>query len=114
MMFGRRLSRCCALSLFVSSLFAMCKLAAAQQKPPSAQPLGNVLHMVFDEDKDGKVTMTEVNKQLDVLQNVLSGGATDDEGQLYLEMLKASKSAAPKLIQLMDVDGDKSLSKKEF
>merc|ERR1712176_646488 len=90
-----------ALSLFILSLSATNNLAASQHprggvgQQQQLQPLGDVLHMVLDKDKNQKVTMSEVDSQLGMLGELFSEqtGGTDEETGGYRTMLKVSKVA---------------------
>ena len=90
------------------------------QQPP-AQPLGDVLHQLFDKDKNQKVSLEEVNSQLDMLELILNpaveaGGqdSNNDEVNEYKQLLSGFKSATPTIFNLLDVNSDKSLSKSEL
>mmetsp|Transcript_5736 Transcript_5736/g.10324 ORF Transcript_5736/g.10324 Transcript_5736/m.10324 type:complete len:267 (+) Transcript_5736:80-880(+) len=86
------------------------------QQPKSQQPLqplGDVLHLVLDKDKDQKVTMDEVNSQMTMLEMLFQGGE-GAEGEEYRQLLKGVKKAAPKMFQLLDSNGDAKLSKFEM
>jgi len=83
-----------------------------KQQPP-LQPLGDVLHLVFDQDKNQKVTMEEVNQQMTMLEMLL-GSAEGPEGEEYRRLLGSAKTAAPTLFRLLDSNGDDALSKAEL
>lgn len=91
------------------------------QQPP-AQPLGDVLHQLLDKDKNQKVSLEEVNSQLDMLESIINppgeaGGLdsnNDDEVNEYKKLLSGFKSAAPTIFSVLDVNSDKSLSKSEL
>jgi len=83
----------------------------SQQPKQQLQPLGDVLHLVLDKDKDQKVTMDEVNSQITMLEQLFAEG---DEGEEYRNLLKGVKVAAPKMFELLDSTGDETLSKFEL
>lgn len=85
--------------------------APKQQRP--LQPLGDVLHLVLDQDKDQKVTMPEVNSQMSMLENLFAG-SEGEEGAEYRQLLKGVKAAAPTMFALLDSNSDKSLTKAEL
>jgi len=90
------------------------------QQPPPSQPLGDVLFQLLDKDKNQKVTLDEVNAQLNMLEmmfNPVEGGGGDsgnDEANEYKQLLSGVKSAAPTLFNLLDVNNNQSLSKSEL
>lgn len=79
--------------------------------PPPLQPLGDVLMLVMDSNKDQAVSMPEVQSQLKMLEGLFSQG---DEGSEYLDLLRGVQAAAPQMFELLDVNGDKVLKKKEL
>lgn len=96
------------------------------QQPPPPQPLGEILHQLLDKDKNQKVTLDEVNSQLDMLDLLLFNPTTADdtttttsgedssEVNEYKQLLSGVKSATPTLFHLLDINQDKSLSKSEL
>lgn len=93
-----------------------------QQQPPT-QPLGEILHQLLDKDKNQKVSLDEVNSQLDMLDllfnpttadTTTSGGEDSSEVNEYKQLLSGVKSATPTLFNLLDINQDKSLSKSEL
>eukprot|EP00577_Skeletonema_sp_RCC1716_P033479 CAMPEP_0113413208 /NCGR_PEP_ID=MMETSP0013_2-20120614/23291_1 /TAXON_ID=2843 ORGANISM="Skeletonema costatum, Strain 1716" /NCGR_SAMPLE_ID=MMETSP0013_2 /ASSEMBLY_ACC=CAM_ASM_000158 /LENGTH=282 /DNA_ID=CAMNT_0000299843 /DNA_START=98 /DNA_END=946 /DNA_ORIENTATION=- /assembly_acc=CAM_ASM_000158 len=91
------------------------------QQPPPSQPLGDVLFQLLDKDKNQKVTLDEVNSQLNMLEmmfNPVEGAGGDDSGNdeanEYKQLLSGVKSAAPTLFNLLDVNNNQSLSKSEL
>lgn len=86
--------------------------ATMKSGSPPLQPLGDVLALVLDKDKDGKVTMEEVTNQLVMLEQLFQGGS--EEGSEYLELLRGVKAGAPKMFELLDSNSDKGLTKKEL
>ncbi|KAL9179075.1 hypothetical protein ACHAXT_000117 [Thalassiosira profunda] len=87
---------------------------AQQARPKKPLPsLGDTLHLTLDKDKNGKVTMEEVNEQL-VTLNMLFAGSEGDEGEEYRQLIAGVKKAAPQLFELLDSNGDKKLSKGEL
>lgn len=81
-------------------------------------PLGNVLHQVCDKDKNNKVTMTEINTQLSMLEglfgNIGADLSPDDNEYQYMEMFNAVKASAPTIFKLLDSNNDDSLTKDEL
>ena len=103
-------------SLLLLLIAALTANNVHSQQPKSQQPLqplGDVLHLVLDKDKDQKVTMDEVNSQMTMLEMLFQGGK-GAEGEEYRQLLKGVKKAAPKMFQLLDSNGDKKLSKFEL
>ena len=80
------------------------------QQPPPPQSLGDVLLMVLDNDKDQKVTMTELQSQLKMLETLFQ---EDQEGE-YLPLLRTVQKWSPQLFALLDANGDQKLSAKEL
>jgi Ca2+-binding EF-hand superfamily protein len=85
-----------------------------QGGPPPLQPLGDVLMLVMDSNKDQAVTMSEVQSQLKTLEALFSQGGNDPEGSEYLDLLRGVQAVAPQIFELLDVNGDKVLKKKEL
>jgi len=90
---------------------------------PAAAPLHQVVEQVFDTDKDGKVTLSEITTTLDGLAAIsgmgMAGGAggAGGGGDAASEMaakIRAAKRFAPQLIKLMDVDSSGTLSRSEL
>ncbi|KAL7539254.1 hypothetical protein ACHAXR_009113 [Thalassiosira sp. AJA248-18] len=92
-------------------------VVSSQQYQPNQQqklqPLGDVLHLVLDKDKDKKVTITEVNSQITMLGELFQN-ADGEEGEEYRTLLQGVKAAAPKMFELLDSNGDGALSKGEL
>jgi Ca2+-binding EF-hand superfamily protein len=93
------------------------------QPPPGkqTQPLGDVLHLVLDSNKDSFVTQAEVKAQISMLELLFDKSADYDdagrENKKYLsnkEMLQSVKAVAPTLFKLLDSNGDSKLTKKEM
>lgn len=95
--------------------FATRFVASQQQpnKPKPLQPLGDVLLLVLDKDKNQKVTMEEIDTQLNMLEQLFQN-AEGEEGNEYKQLLKGFKALAPKMFELLDSDGNKSLNKAEL
>ena len=91
-----------------------------QPPPPTTQPLGEVLHQLLDKDKNQKVTLDEVNSQLDMLDLLFNpttadtSGGENSEVNEYKQLLSGVKSATPTLFHLLDTNQDMSLSKSEL
>ncbi|KAL7524869.1 hypothetical protein ACHAWF_001118 [Thalassiosira exigua] len=85
---------------------------APKQQPP-LQPLGDVLHLVLDKDKDQRATMEEVESQTKMLEGLLQG-AEGPEAEEYRAMLKGFANKAPLVFELLDVDGDGALTQSEL
>lgn len=85
-----------------------------QRQQPALQPLGDVLHLVLDKDKNQRVTMAEVDDQLSMLGLLFQNADGDKEAEEYRRLLDGAKLAAPKLFELLDSDGDGSLTKIEL
>lgn len=100
-----------ALLLASSANCAVGQGGSQQQRP--LQPLGDVLHLVFDTDKDGKVSLDEVQLQINTL-NMLVAGAEGQQGEDYRRILSGVKAAAPTIFDLLDGDSDQRLTKKEL
>ena len=79
------------------------------QKPP-LQPLGDVLLLVLDANKDQSVDMREVQQQLATLALLFQ----EDETGEYSKLLQPIQQAAPQLFRLLDVNGDGKLTKAEM
>lgn len=97
-------------------LLLMSAYNVSSQQPKqqqTLQPLGDVLHLVLDKDKDQRVTMNEVNSQMAMLENLFQNGE-GKEGDEYMRLLTGVKAAAPKIFELLDASGDKALSKSEL
>ena len=100
------------LLLSVTTNFAAAQQGGAEKKnAPPLKPLGEVLMMVLDKDKNQKVTMEEVNEQMTMLEMLFKGG---EEGSDYLELLQGVKAMAPTMFELLDSNGDKALTQKEL
>ena len=89
------------------------------KKQPRPQPIGDVLFMLFDQDKDGEVTLTEVQKQLKVIEGVMAPAPTeeieDHPGSIeYRQMIKTAMKVAPHLFELLDANEDGVLKMWEF
>jgi hypothetical protein len=84
-----------------------------QQGAPPLQPLGDVLMLVMDSNKDQSLTMSEVQNQLKVLEGLFSQGDSQ-EGSEYLSLLRGVQAAAPQIFELLDVNGDKVLKQLEL
>jgi len=98
-----------SLFLLLGLSLLLLSVVVVGQKPP-LQPLGDVLMMVMDSDKDQKVTLSEVESQLAMLQMLFQ----EDESGEYMRLLQSVKKAAPKVFELLDVNGDAKLTKKEL
>jgi Ca2+-binding EF-hand superfamily protein len=77
-------------------------------------PLGDILHQVLDVDKDSKVKMAEVIKQLNFLEKLFKSTDTPDEENEYLTMVGNAKLVSGDLFKLMDANNDYRLTKKEL
>ena len=97
--------------LLASSDCAVGQGGGQQQRP--LQPLGDVLHLVFDSNKDGKVSLDEVSVQINTL-GMLFAGAEGQQGEDYRRILSGVKAAAPTIFDLLDGDSDQKLTKKEL
>lgn len=82
----------------------------SQQQP--LEPLGDVLFTVLDQDKNQKVTMEEVTSQMAMLLQLLEGAG--DDADEHLAVAHGVRDAAPGLFQLLDINGDKALTKSEL
>jgi len=101
-----------AILLLIVSLISVNGVFSQQHQQP-LQPLGDVLHMVLDGNKDQKVTMDEVQSQLSTLEQLFQHSESDEE-QEYKQLLTGLKSTAPKIFELLDSNSDKVLSKNEL
>mmetsp|Transcript_9404 Transcript_9404/g.16981 ORF Transcript_9404/g.16981 Transcript_9404/m.16981 type:complete len:274 (-) Transcript_9404:52-873(-) len=93
-------------------------LAQQRQQQP-LQPLGDVLHLIFDKDKNSKVTMLELNSQMTMLESLFqnnNGGEGNDNEQTdeYRRIVKRVHSWAPSIFALLDSNGDDGLTKREL
>lgn len=91
-------------------------VAVVHSQPPkqqALQPLGDVLHLVLDKDKNQKVTMAEVNAEMTKLEALFKNGDGDEAAE-YRRMLNGVKLAAPTMHQLLDSNGDEGLTKIEL
>ena len=123
--FQRGIRRSCAsvgIVLLVTTAGRRDMVAVAQQHPrqqPPVQSLGDVLHLVIDQNKDGTVTMTEVETHLAMLQGMFAdtGGGGDGaptETLDYEAAFHAVTRAAPIVFDLMDTNQDQGVSKTEL
>ena len=87
--------------------------AQQQRQQPKMQPLGDVLLLVLDSNKDQRVTMDEVRNQLQTLEQLFQHG-NDEESREYLQLLRNVERAAPKLFELVDSNQDARLNKAEL
>mmetsp|Transcript_17559 Transcript_17559/g.36574 ORF Transcript_17559/g.36574 Transcript_17559/m.36574 type:complete len:286 (+) Transcript_17559:158-1015(+) len=90
--------------------------ATAQQQPrPPLQPLGEVLHQLLDKDNDQKVSKSEVDTQLGMLEKIFQEGNTiNEEEQSYQRLIQSLKVVSPTLFEFLDSNGDGYLSKREL
>ena len=84
----------------------------------SLPTIGEVIHQVCDKDKNQKVSMDEINTQLNAL-NALFERVTDDITEesneyIYQQVFHTFKDAASSIFELLDSNGDKVLSKSEL
>lgn len=79
------------------------------QKQP-LQPIGDVLLLVLDVNKDQKVDRKELQQQLSTLSILFQ----DDPTGEYAKMFQPIQKAAPHLFELLDANGDQKLTKKEL
>ena len=108
---GRIRSRSAPLFALLLASSAYCAFGQGGGQP--LQPLGDVLHLVFDSNKDGKVEMDEVSVQIGTL-GMLFAGAEGEKGEDYRRILSGVKAAAPTVFDLLDGDSDQRLTKKEL
>ena len=69
--------------------------------------------MVFDKDKDHRVTMEEVESTMHVLRMILNEG-DGEGGSHYLAMLDGAQVAAPTIFAVLDSDQTGSLKSSEL
>lgn len=103
-----------SLPVLVFALVSDVALARRARRPePYLKPMGEVLHEVFDTDKDHGATLQEIEKQMPTLQKnvVNSNGVDRDE---YTRWMEGVKGALPALFDLLDVNGDMTLSHAEL
>lgn len=108
--------------LLMVAAVTLSSVNSQQFQQPPAQSLGDVLHQLLDKDKNQKVSLEEVNSQLDMLESIFNPAAefggqdsnNDDEVNEYKQLLSGFKSAAPTIFKVLDVNSDKSLSKSEL
>ena len=87
--------------------------AEQPEQPQTNQPLGNVLHTMFDKDKDQRVTLKEVEGQLGLLKMIFAGDEREGAAE-YKRLITGFQTAAPSLFDLLDANGDKALTKEEL
>ena len=80
----------------------------------ATEPLHDVLMLVFDKDKNGKVTESEMTSTMGSLEMLLQEGGDESGENPYLAMLKGAQAAAPDLFALLDADYSKGLTKDEL
>lgn len=91
---------------------------------PSPGPLHETIQAVFDTDKDGALSLDEIQSTLDGLAAVAAmgmaggaAGAAGDSGNVASQLaarVRAAKDFAPMLVKWMDVDSDGALSQSEL
>lgn len=101
----------------ISISLLLVPLVSAQIHGMSGGPGGNrpqrvdqIAMLVFDTDKDGKVTEPEVMQTMGTLEALLS----EDPDGTYMGMLQGAKNIAPHLFDLLDSDSSSSLSPGEM
>mmetsp|Transcript_13213 Transcript_13213/g.23622 ORF Transcript_13213/g.23622 Transcript_13213/m.23622 type:complete len:272 (-) Transcript_13213:19-834(-) len=89
---------------------------AQQRQQQPLQPLGDVLHLILDTDKNSKVTMLEVNSQMTMLESLFqnNGGEGSEQADEYRRIVKGVRSWAPSIFALLDSNGDDGLTKREL
>jgi len=104
------------LSLPTLLLLSVTTNVAVSQQPQKLQPLGDVLLLMMDKNKDQKVTMEEVNSQMTMLEELFQqgDGQPGEEENENLAMVQGAKAVAPHMFQLLDSNGDQALSKSEL
>lgn len=101
--------------LLLVAAFATVVLSQQQKRQQPLRPIGDVLHLFLDKDKNQKVSMSEVDSQISMLEVLFQNGAEGDEqGEQYKKILKAVKAAAPTIFALLDSNSDEELSKSEL
>ncbi|KAL3799126.1 hypothetical protein HJC23_002254 [Cyclotella cryptica] len=104
-----------SLLLLLIAAFANTAYSQQPRKQQPLQPIGDVLHLFLDKDKNQKVTMSEVDSQISMLEVLFQSTAEGDEqGEQYRKILKAVKAAAPTIFVLLDSNSDKGLTKSEL
>ncbi|KAL7471823.1 hypothetical protein ACHAXS_012132 [Conticribra weissflogii] len=93
--------------------------ATAQQRQnpqrPPPQPLGEVLHHLLDKDNDRKVSKSEVETQLEMLENLFQAGNTiNEEEKSYHRLIQRLRIVSPTLFDFLDSNGNGYLSKREL
>lgn len=96
-------------------LVALSSLCTIDAQPPQ-QSLDEVLLMVFDDNKDGSVTMPEISNTMSTVQGMMGDMNSDpsNENSDTQNMVKAAVSAAPAIFEFLDGDSSQSLSPKEL
>merc|ERR1719464_896505 len=100
------------LAVALSNDVAMSQSHQPEQPQPS-QLLGDVLHTMFDKNKDQRVTMKEVDSQLALLKMIFAGD-TRTEAVEYQRLITGAQAAAPTFFDLLDVNGDAALTQEEL
>ena len=91
--------------------------AQQQRNQQPLQPIGDVLHLVLDKDKNQKVTMAEINSQLPMLESLFQSASPEDDEQgagEYKLLLQGVKASAPTIFTLLDSNNDEGLTKVEL
>ena len=105
-------------SMLLAVFFIAVTVTTAQQQrnQQPLQPIGDVLHLVLDKDKNQKVTIIEVNSQLSMLESLFQNASPEDDeqGGEYKLLLQGVKASAPTIFTLLDSNNDDGLTKVEL
>lgn len=102
------------LPLLMAASLTDVALSQKQQQPRPLQPLDDVLLLVLDKDKNSRVSMDEVKSQLQMLESLFQNANAENDESGYLRLIQGVKLASPTVFELLDSNGDGSLSKREM
>ena len=100
------------LPLLMAASLTDVALSQKQQQPRPLQPLDDVLLLVLDKDKNSRVSMDEVKSQLQMLESLFQNANAENDESGYLRLIQGVKLASPTVFELLDSNGDGSISKR--